>query len=209
FAKGCAVYWRIAFTSGGVRPGFACNMSAAAPATTGAATDVPLNSISVWFGAWVAPGTIASCGYVVTSWFHPARVPRMSEESAPTTRLPGATRSGLSQPSTVGPRELKPATVSSARAVVECMLIAPTVITVGSWPGDPTAPYISRPSAVLPALPAATTTTMPAADAARAARANGSVTYDSVEPAARLRVITRMFSSLALRTTQSMPASTS
>ena len=52
--SGCAVYCRIAFTSGGVRPGLACNSKAAAPATTGAATDVPLSCIRVWFGACAA-----------------------------------------------------------------------------------------------------------------------------------------------------------
>ena len=40
--SGCAVYCRIAFTSGGVRPGLACSINAAAPATVGAAIDVPL-----------------------------------------------------------------------------------------------------------------------------------------------------------------------
>src|SRR6185503_3337866 len=40
--SGCALYWRIAFTSGGVSPGLACSISAAAPATVGAAIDVPL-----------------------------------------------------------------------------------------------------------------------------------------------------------------------
>ncbi len=45
--SGWAVYWRMALTSGGVRPGFACSMTAAAPATTGAAIDVPLRSMCV------------------------------------------------------------------------------------------------------------------------------------------------------------------
>ena len=138
-------------TSGGVSPGLTCSSSAAAPATTGAATDVPLNSISVLFGAWAAPGTFASCGYVVTSRFQVLRWPKMSADSAPTMRLPGATRSGFSRLSIqgpsgnkvrprVGPRELKPATVSSLRMAVACRFTAPTVMTEGSWPGEPTAP---------------------------------------------------------------------
>ena len=65
-----------------------------------------------------------------------------------TMRLPGATRSGLIRLSTVrtpvaetsaprvGPRELKFVTTSSLRPVVPLMLSAPTVITLGSWPGE-------------------------------------------------------------------------
>src|SRR5689334_17037037 len=41
-AIGCALYCSIALISGGVRPGLACSISAAAPATAGAAIDVPL-----------------------------------------------------------------------------------------------------------------------------------------------------------------------
>ena len=40
-AIGWAVYCRMALTIGGVRPGLVCSSTAAAPATTGAATDVP------------------------------------------------------------------------------------------------------------------------------------------------------------------------
>ena len=46
-AIGCAVYCRIALTSGGVRPGFCCSISATVPDTAGAAIDVPLRSICV------------------------------------------------------------------------------------------------------------------------------------------------------------------
>jgi hypothetical protein len=46
-ASGCAVYCRIALMSGGVSPGLACSMSAAVPATAGAAIDVPLSIICV------------------------------------------------------------------------------------------------------------------------------------------------------------------
>ena len=43
-----AVYCRMALTSGGVSPGLACSISATAPLTTGADTEVPLSIISVW-----------------------------------------------------------------------------------------------------------------------------------------------------------------
>ena len=50
--SGWAVYCRIALTSDGVSPGFACSSSAAVPATAGAAIEVPLSIIwvSVSFG---------------------------------------------------------------------------------------------------------------------------------------------------------------
>jgi hypothetical protein len=38
----------MAFTSGGVSPGLACSSTAAAPATAGAATEVPLSCITRW-----------------------------------------------------------------------------------------------------------------------------------------------------------------
>src|SRR4030095_12631075 len=44
--NGCAVYWRIALMSGGVRPGLACSISATVPVTTGAAIEVPLKRMS-------------------------------------------------------------------------------------------------------------------------------------------------------------------
>ena len=92
----------------------------------------------------------------------------------------------------VGPRELKLLMTSLLRAVVSFMCDEPTVITDGSCPGEPMVPNISEPLLAWPKLPPATTTTMPAAVALRAARASGSVCQDSVEPAARLRFITRM-----------------
>ena len=46
-AIGCAVYCKRALIMGGVRPGLACSSSAAVPATTGAATDVPDRYICV------------------------------------------------------------------------------------------------------------------------------------------------------------------
>ena len=44
--SGCAVYCRMALTSGGVRPRLACSSNAAAPATAGAAIEVPLITIT-------------------------------------------------------------------------------------------------------------------------------------------------------------------
>ena len=46
-AIGCALYCRMALTSGGVRPGFCCSIKATVPATAGAATEVPLSCICV------------------------------------------------------------------------------------------------------------------------------------------------------------------
>ena len=57
---GCAVYCRIALTSGGVRPGLACSISATAPATTGAEIEVPLTIISVSRKDCVMPVTVTS-----------------------------------------------------------------------------------------------------------------------------------------------------
>jgi hypothetical protein len=54
------------------------------------------------------------------------------------------------------------------------VLTEPTVITLGSIPGELIVPNASLPLAVWPKLPAAATTVIPAATAARAARANGS-----------------------------------
>ena len=148
-------------------------------------------------------------------------MPLSSAPSVASSRLPGATRSGLIRLSTqrlplgktklprVGPRELKDVITSSLRPAVPTRLDAPTVITDGSWPGDEMLPYTVLPSAFLPALPAATTTTSPAAVALRAARASGSVKNDSVDAAPRLRLTTRMLAWPARCSTQSMPASMS
>ena len=45
--SGWALYCRMALTRGGVSPGLACSISATAPDTTGADTEVPLRNISV------------------------------------------------------------------------------------------------------------------------------------------------------------------
>jgi hypothetical protein len=80
------------------------------------------------------------------------RCPLDDAADAPITRLPGATTSGLRwlsatqrpegvrpQPR-VGPRELKLLTVSSERPGVRLQLTDPTVMTVGSTPGEPMLP---------------------------------------------------------------------
>ena len=124
-------------------------------------------------------------------------------------RLPGATRSGFNRLSRVftplaltklprvGPRELNEFITSSLRAAVFFVLAEPTVITLGSWPGDEIVPSVSWPSRFLPKLPAATTTVMPWPTAMRAAMHSGSYCQVSVESIARLRFITRMLYSLA------------
>ena len=75
----------------------------------------------------------------------------------------------------VGPRELKPAMVSSLRLVVPSVLDAPTVRTHGALPGDVMPPYWLSAVAFRPRLPAAATTTMPASTARLAASVSGSV----------------------------------
>ncbi len=104
-------------------------------------------------------------------------LPASVSDSMPT---PGATMSGFAwKSSAVGPRELKPATVSSERSTVPLWLEAPTVITQGALPGAPTAPYCGLPSGPVPRLPAAEMTTRPASTARLAASVSGSVLYDS------------------------------
>ena len=90
-------------------------------------------------------------GLLCASRFHCGLSQFARVAAAATTRLPGATRSGLSRlsmrrtPSTViaprvGPRELKWLTLSSSRASVALWLAAPTVMTLGSLPGEPMVP---------------------------------------------------------------------
>jgi hypothetical protein len=72
---------------------------------------------------------------------------KLSFERAATILFPGATRSGLIKwsyfftPPTVlkervGPRELKVAILSSSRLSVPKVFVAPTMMTVGSLPGE-------------------------------------------------------------------------
>ena len=58
--KGCAVPCRMALITGGVRPELACSISAAAPATAGAAIDVPLSNIWVWLKLALTPSGVTS-----------------------------------------------------------------------------------------------------------------------------------------------------
>ena len=150
-ATGWALYCRMALMSGGVRPGLACNISATAPDTTGAATEVPDSIITDSPPLVLLPTPCASCGYLAGSALRKNKV-KLSTDLAPRTLLPGATRSGLSRLSTrrapwvsmneprVGPRELKKLTLSSLRTALPRVLTAPTVITEGSWPGELMAP---------------------------------------------------------------------
>src|SRR5262245_544700 len=62
FGSGCAVYCSMALTSGGVSPGLACSISAAAPATAGAAIDVPLIHMCVCCSGC---GTLSGCTSVL------------------------------------------------------------------------------------------------------------------------------------------------
>ena len=113
--------------------GLACSISAIVPLTTGEAMLVPLIER---YGS-VAVGTVPHnrmSGLVLKSV-----LPAAVSDSMPT---PGATMSGLVwKSSAVGPRELKPATLSSPRSTVPLWLDAPTVITHGALPGAPMAPY--------------------------------------------------------------------
>src|SRR5258706_14954782 len=137
-----AVYCRIAFTIGGVSPGFFCSISATVPETTGAENDVLLATMRPVF----RPRCTTSCGNTCARRL--VLRPGESVDSAAMSWLPGATRSGLrrlsgwrmpeesSQPPRVGPRELKKLTVSSPRPDVACGFAEPTVMTDGSLPGD-------------------------------------------------------------------------
>ena len=153
-ARGWALYCRMALISGGVSPGLACSISATAPLTTGADTEVPLRNISVWPNTWpVKPASRPV--FRAASRFH---WPVFDVDAALTRALPGASRSGLSRLSTtrwpllstwaprLGPRELKPLTTSLLRAAVSRMFDEPTVITDGSCPGEPTVPKVMLPA---------------------------------------------------------------
>src|SRR4051794_19950612 len=83
------------------------------------------------------------CGYVFDRY--------ESAASADATWLPGAARSGLITRSyRVGPFELYAASVSSPRAPVPCVSIAPTVSANGLFPGVVMPPYTDTPSFVFP-----------------------------------------------------------
>src|SRR5687768_9276111 len=104
-----------------------------------------------------APDTAAALMLVPDSWSRFPDVVSMTSSgcscasvdpgaSSPTILFPGATRSGLTNPSNhVGPRELYVAITSSDRCAVPLVLIAPTVIANGETPG-----IVMRPSSGLP-----------------------------------------------------------
>ena len=107
-ASGCAVYIRMALTMFGVRRGLWRSSSEAAPATSGAAIEVPF--IVIMFRVLSALTYALSCGLLSRML--------LSAAAAQMTLLPGATRSGLIrlswctwpaasvQEARVGPREL-------------------------------------------------------------------------------------------------------
>ena len=123
----------MALTAFGVSRGFACSINATIPATTGADWLVPLRLRYGTYPGSVEPA-IRAFGRVRYRWLS-----GLLNETVPT---PGATTSGLAMRSiAVGPRELKSAIVSSARAMVPMWLAAPTVSTHGALPGAVIAPY--------------------------------------------------------------------
>src|SRR5687767_815281 len=125
----------MALTMFGVRAGFACNINATVPATTGEAMLVPvrlkyglLPHGSVPFRRYAAFVT-----YIV--------LVGSDNETMP---VPGATTSGFASKSiAAGPRELYPAITSSVRMTVPSWLYAPTVRTQGALPGAVMPPYWS------------------------------------------------------------------
>src|ERR1051326_301232 len=84
-ARGCAVYINNALTRFGVRLGFACSISAAVPAATGVAIEVPLRYIILRLSEPLTPAS--SEGVCVTR--------QLLSASASISLFPGAIRSGL------------------------------------------------------------------------------------------------------------------
>src|SRR5215217_8663929 len=138
----------------GVRFGYFCSSRAAAPATIGAAIDVPPARI-IW------PCTM-QVGHSVANALFGASVETMW--------APGAWMSGLAKPSCVTPRLDQLGRLSSPSAWLIWSSSAPTEITYGSLPGA----YCTA-SASLPRLPAAATTTRPFSHADSTAASSGSV----------------------------------
>src|SRR5687768_13858304 len=163
-----AVYWKIALSAFGVRPRLevgnalrlASMTSAARPDTTPADMLVPVSA------RYLVP--TRSAGLLSTSALNGA--------AGPTILWPGATTSGLTNPSyQVGPRELQPPIVSSVRRLVPSTRSEPTVSEDGALPGDEMPPNPGSPVVLLmPLLPADETTRMPARDAAWTACTSGS-----------------------------------
>ena len=148
---------RRAFTSSGDRPGLSARTSATAPLVIAALKEVPEPTklaAPTWADGY--PLSIAEPGA--------ARL---------TTDRPGATRSGLTQPSgEVGPTLLKSVISSSAVDGVAMSSSAPTVMTRGSSPGDRMEPLNG------PAFPAEVTTVMPEFQTASTAWSRGLVTVN-------------------------------
>src|SRR5881397_483907 len=103
-----------------------------------------------------------------------------------TTERPGASRSGLANPSTVGPLEENVASLSSLLLTVVRSLLDPTVTTNGSLPGARMVP------GALPPLPAAVMTVMPAFHNRSTAKSSGSTAYDCCVAKPSERLTTRM-----------------
>src|SRR5437588_12793830 len=95
-----------------------------------------------------------------------------------TTDLPGATKSGLANPSPVGPTPEKVASVSSPMPAVVWSSLAPAVMTNGSSPGAAIVP------GAVPPLPAAVTTTTPEFHTRSTATSTGSFWYPPIGPPA-------------------------
>src|ERR1019366_4941901 len=111
------------FTWSGVSQGYFCRTSAAMPLTTAAACDVPdiVYSTSLAARYWLN---------VVERRSSSSMIPRMCP--------PGATTSGLTKPSVVGPVEENEQSLSSVGSEgVELSGIAPTARAYGLFPGRP------------------------------------------------------------------------
>src|SRR4051812_12234249 len=140
------------FTWSGERSGERCRIRAAAPAARADENDVPEPL------AYFLP--IALLGYAV-SIVDPG-------DRLDTTDWPGASTSGLTRPSVVGPMLEKPASRSSLSETVVLSLLLPTVTMRGSLPGE-----VIEPGMLFP-LPAAATTTIPSFQTRSTAKSSGS-----------------------------------
>src|SRR3954452_2186167 len=138
----------------GVRFGYFCSSSAAAPATMGAAIDVPPARI-IWYCTMQVGQSVENA---------------LDGASVDTMCAPGAWMSGLAKPSCVRPRLDQLGRLSSPSAWLIWSSRAPTEIAYGSLPGA----YCTA-SASLPRLPAAATTTRPFSHADSTAASSGSV----------------------------------
>ncbi len=136
---GLAVLSRIALAMSGVSDGFCWNMSAAMPATTAVACEVPVPL------KYDVPTTAEEWNMSTVE----------SGSRSETMLMPGASRSGLANLSGVGPRLEKSASTTGLPAFWSWTFAAPTVSTKGSSPGLSTVPGDG------PRFPAATTTNTP------------------------------------------------